>query len=77
MFIPRIAPDDDPRFGDSRNGDSRNGDSRTGGPQQPFHWHRYPRARALLKRTVDHFPDEDELRELHARSTAPEDPAST
>lgn len=44
---------------------------------QPFHWHRYPRARALLKRTVDHFPDEDELRELHARSTAPEDPAST
>jgi tetratricopeptide (TPR) repeat protein len=44
---------------------------------QPFHWHRYPRARALLKRTVDHFPDDDELRELMARSTAPEDPAST
>ncbi|WP_370370654.1 tetratricopeptide repeat protein [Catenulispora sp. GP43] len=51
-------------------------DPRAGG-LQPFHWHRYPRARALLKRTVDHFPDEDELRELHARSTAPEDPAST
>ncbi len=48
----------------------------TGG-LQPFHWHRYPKARALLKRTVDHFPDEDELRELHARSTAPEDPASS
>jgi hypothetical protein len=47
------------------------------GGLQPFHWHRYPRARALLKRTVDHFPDEDELRELHARSTTPEDPAST
>ncbi|WP_194915668.1 tetratricopeptide repeat protein [Catenulispora rubra] len=51
-------------------------DPRSGG-LQPFHWHRYPRARALLKRTVDHFPDEDELRELHARSAAPEDPAST
>ena len=62
MLIPRI---------------SQNGDPRAGGSQQPFHWHRYPRARALLKRTVDHFPDDDELRELHARSTAPEDPAST
>lgn len=62
MLIPRI---------------SQNGDPRPGGSQQPFHWHRYPRARALLKRTVDHFPDDDELRELHARSTAPEDPAST
>lgn len=62
MLIPRIT---------------QTGDPQPGGPQQPFHWHRYPRARALLKRTVDHFPDEDELRELHARSTAPEDPAST
>ena len=54
-------------------------DPQTGG-LQTFHWHRYPRARALLKRTVDHFPDEDELQELHelhARSTASEDPAST
>ncbi|WP_143765483.1 tetratricopeptide repeat protein [Catenulispora acidiphila] len=51
-------------------------DPRSGG-MQPFHWHRYPRARALLKRTVDHYPDDDELRELHARSAAPEDPAST
>ncbi|OLE21776.1 MAG: hypothetical protein AUG49_21155 [Catenulispora sp. 13_1_20CM_3_70_7] len=44
---------------------------------QPFHWHRYPKARSLLKRTVDHYPDDDELRELHARSTADDDPAST
>ncbi|MFL6117257.1 MAG: tetratricopeptide repeat protein [Catenulispora sp.] len=50
----------------------------TPGPDgvQPFHWHRYPKARSLLKRTVDHFPDDDELRELHARSTADDDSAS-
>lgn len=55
---------------------TRPDDPQAGG-LQPFHWHRYPRARALLKRTVDHFPDEDELRELHARSARPDDPAST
>jgi hypothetical protein len=38
--------------------------------QQPFHWHRYPKARSLIKRTVDHFPDDDELRELHARHSS-------
>ncbi|WP_344659905.1 tetratricopeptide repeat protein [Catenulispora subtropica] len=43
---------------------------------QPFHWHLYPKARSLIKRTVDHFPDDDELRELHARSTRNDDPAS-
>ncbi|MFD0632085.1 tetratricopeptide repeat protein [Catenulispora yoronensis] len=47
------------------------------GLQQPFHWHLYPKARSLIKRTVDHFPDDDELRELHARSTKNEDPASS
>jgi tetratricopeptide (TPR) repeat protein len=45
------------------------------GPKS-INWHLYPKARSLIKRTVDHYPGDDELRELHARSTANEDPAS-
>jgi hypothetical protein len=32
-----------------------------------IHWRWYPQARSLMKRTVDHFPDDDVLRELRDR----------